>query len=681
MRRIILAVTLLAVVGLAAGMLLAGDRSPNAAGQDSGQAERLRQDLTRAKQAQRGWAKARDGATQRVLERFTLTSSSRAFACDFTAVKDGVHTAAVKGTSGATMRLQVASSGASPKSAIREGGAAVEFDAQAGSRYTITVDIAPGTKASVKGELCVVYGRGPDASKRPLNPAKPMDPAAIPSGPKNALIPLVVQLAKRYLSNARDKNELDRAFDRAQARSRRVKRQALEKLVAAYDAIPADIRARRFEPITPGKSNTAPVTAADVRRVFKIPPKQPLPATRRPQIQTVRSKTPAGRFSPGQEVVIRGRGFSKAATRNLIVLTPKSAGKSASRFSRQELRPIQVRPHAATATQLAFYVPKALVPGTYTVHTTIVYQAAQYDSNQIQFIAEEPVLVSPPRPVISSVSPRGQEPGQWVYINGENLYPGSQPRVRFTSLDAATPREFTTTPSSASGSQWRVPLPRDVISGNYGIQVSCANGLSDGAAYEMATPKYRIIFQEIKCLDESDPEWAGDDEIVTIWGVIGDLSAFAKSTDEYEGFDDGKVQNYKPGDRNVLTPDGDWAEVQYALALTTKLYEWDAGDVEAITQAISIVGDVAEGILDLAGEGAAADIVKSIFDQLDDAINIIASWLGGDPDKLGEREQVWSAAELQPMLPGAGESKDQWLNFRNDDDTGSYRLHYKIYRQ
>ena len=61
-------------------------------------------------------------------------------------------------------------------------------------------------------------------------------------------------------------------------------------------------------------------------------------------------------------------------------------------------------------------------------------------------------------------------------------------------------------------------------------------------------------------------------------------------------------------------------------------------------------------------------------------IDYIASWLGGDPDLLGEKREYWSNATLQSML-GPNSSMNRTITFSNNGDTGSYRLYYTLYRE
>jgi len=285
-----------------------------------------------------------------------------------------------------------------------------------------------------------------------------------------------------------------------------------------------------------------------------------------------------------------------------------------------------------------------------------------------------------PQPVITSISPPGQEPSQWVTISGRNFKPGQDHFVRMTTLDLAEPRFWVPKTQATSTTQLRVQLPSSLLAGNYSFQVYVAHApISDAANYTVAAPRYRIIFDRMQCLDESNPEWWGSDEIVTFWTVSADGYVWTKNTDEYGGFDDGDVKSYEPADRNILLPTGGWQECRHGLILITKLYEWDAGDVSAVQDFIGLVGHVAAGIAGFTVGLPVAAIIEAVAWVLNEVIGAIVSWFGGDPDHLGTRERAWSYWDLQNMVAPGG-TYTGLLTFRNSGGTGSYRLHYQIMR-
>jgi len=200
--------------------------------------------------------------------------------------------------------------------------------------------------------------------------------------------------------------------------------------------------------------------------------------------------------------------------------------------------------------------------------------------------------------------------------------------------------------------------------------------------YQVATPQYRVTFDQMKCLDESNPEWWGSDEIVTFWAIVADDQVWSKNTGEYGGFDDGDVKSYRSADRRVFPPDATWGRVKHGLVMVTKLYEWDAGDVSAVQDFIGLLGDVGAGLSLASGVGtlAMAAVIEAVAWFLGEMIGVIASWFGGDPDYLGTQELSWTSNHLQQTL-SSGSSRSRTIEFRNSGSTGSYRLDYTISRR
>ena len=58
----------------------------------------------------------------------------------------------------------------------------------------------------------------------------------------------------------------------------------------------------------------------------------------------------------------------------------------------------------------------------------------------------------------------------------------------------------------------------------------------------------------------------------------------------------------------------------------------------------------------------------------------LISWLGGDPDGLGEKYLTWTYAELRDKTDNPLKSFTGTLDFLDGDNTGSYRLSYAVFR-
>lgn len=612
--------------------------------------------------------------TQRVIVPFTLGPRVTTFSYQFKPVKDGDHTAGANWGSAIPLRLEVSSAGMRPVSKMGPPPLTVEFRATRGQVYNITITATTGLKVELKGEMAVFLGTGDRVSKRPLNPAIPQDASAMGSGGKDGLTPILAQLARRNLGGATDTNELDQVFAAALARHPGVSRATLQKFVGDFGAIPPAQKQARFTSLQAPPMGA--VTKADARQALiaakptsamKVVGMQPLIVVAPyPHIDHVEPTAPAGGYAKGQSLVLVGIGFSGVAAENHVEIYPATGGATTPTY--------RITPTISGAGRLTFNLPAAIAPGYW--HVQVVVKDAP--SNQVSVRVAEPPK---PQPVIDSITPSGQQPSQWVYLNGHNFQPGRIHHIRMTLLDLADPHDYWTTATVESETQLRMQIPVRLVPGQYGIQVQIYNTPnSDSKIYAVGIPHYRIVFTKMRCDDESNPEWWGHDEIVTFWAVVADGYVWKKNTDEYGGFDDGDEKNYNAGDQGVFKTDGNWGDVKYGLALTTRLYEWDAGDVDAVQSFIGFVGDVAGAIVGAIWGSAAGSIVEAVLDFLSDAIDYIASWFGGDPDFLGEKREYWSNATLQSML-GPNSSMNRTIIFSNNGDTGSYRLYYTLYRE
>ena len=49
--------------------------------------------------------------------------------------------------------------------------------------------------------------------------------------------------------------------------------------------------------------------------------------------------------------------------------------------------------------------------------------------------------------------------------------------------------------------------------------IGTGSAVSNRLSYAVSAYRYQVNFVKLKCMDESDPEWAGSDEEVTTWVV------------------------------------------------------------------------------------------------------------------------------------------------------------------
>lgn len=278
-----------------------------------------------------------------------------------------------------------------------------------------------------------------------------------------------------------------------------------------------------------------------------------------------------------------------------------------------------------------------------------------------------------------------QYPGHTLLITGANFQADS-PRAFWQSADPAisdpAAAYFASDASWLSATQLKVTAPEWLVAfpGEYLIAVTGkGQGLSNWVPVTIRPYSYRVEFTQIECVDESDPEGWGDDEIVTQWVIASGTDAWAKNTGEYAGFSDGTKKDYTVADRVVFPPAGGVSPVSDYLLIVTKLWEWDEGDVEATVKFLQDASKAIGGILS-AYYGAAASAAGEIVAKVLGSLEKVFVWLFGDPDALGEKTLRWSCLDLASRTNNVNRGFKGTLEFLNDDDTGSYRLHYRVAR-
>ena len=123
--------------------------------------------------------------------------------------------------------------------------------------------------------------------------------------------------------------------------------------------------------------------------------------------------------------------------------------------------------------------------------------------------------------------------------------------------------------------------------------------------------KFRI--REVRCVDETNPEWAGSDEIAFGGTAINDKGVASPLPEKYVGggFDDGDRKVYNPPLVVANFPLDDAYPKNFGIALA--LAEKDAGGLSRFIQELytAIKGEL-EGILDSLGAAAGAYIGSAI---------------------------------------------------------------------
>ena len=381
-------------------------------------------------------------------------------------------------------------------------------------------------RKDVKGEIIVAEGVVP-GRKRPLTPTERMTMALQRLDKENPFIPVLVHAIERHLQGATDKSEIDRALEESLRRHPVVSREMLQKFVNDYKQVPEPIRMR----ITPVQFRNLSVTrkleistlATAVRNLSVA--KRPFPTIQPVTVGPLRPLTnpvitrlePDSRrsYRAGDAVDIIGQRFAPDRSKNRVHILIDFHGEKA---------PLQtLTPSIATSTGLRITLPK-LNPGQYYLQVESLTKIGDEEketwkrSNILDFFIETP---PPPKPVITQISPSDQYPGRTVIVQGNNFVPGKETDLVWEPLDFPTPTGMALAARATvrSTTELSVNLPLLVLPGRYAMRVHIAGvGISDSFIYAIKAPKYRVVFTKLKCIDETNPEWVGSDEIVTVLG-------------------------------------------------------------------------------------------------------------------------------------------------------------------
>lgn len=366
----------------------------------------------------------------------------------------------------------------------------------------------------------------------------------------------------------------------------------------------------------------------------------------------------------GEPFTIYGDGFASNKADNNIIIASQAGDMLG-----------QVVPVTATQTKLEAVAPNLTTECEGAIFVTVTGKSA---SNVVQAHFQPSPAEAP---TIDSINPGSGFPGDKVLVTGHGF--GNNPRVIWESMDPTQPQTipiYDDVQMLQAGTQVQMTVPEWITPGQYRVAFYSPNQLlSLWKVFSVNPFKFRVEFQQMECLDESDPEWVGDDELVTKWVIAADNQVWQKSTGEYSGFEDGTVQNYNAADRVVFVPGDAGGIVTNSLYISTAAWEWDEGDAQAANEILGYIGDLATAIGGFIGGVGAT--VGAIVAGILKALGKLISWLGGDPDALGVVDTVWSYTDLRQKTKNPTKSFTGQLDFINDDDTGSYRLKYVVFRE
>lgn len=554
----------------------------------------------------------------------------------------------------------------------------------------------------------------------------------------NPLIPLIMHTIERGLQgNARQGvSDVDQVFDRAMAH-RNVSRETLQKIVNNYRALPEPIKSRIVAPIAPKPTDAINRrAAADRISKYFIDQLQKPPAP--PKITGFAPPSEYG-YKPGQIIKLVGAGFSATPANNKVILSWRA--QIGIDQPEEEKDYATLTPLKATVNELEIQLPKKFGEGGIAgvnyirVETTKMFLAGiskKLVSAAVLFKpytkpSQPPKILVLARPEIDKISPEKQFPGRRVLIEGKNIGAALilKGEGQGTFIDSGKtfsvelvpelndkavvklPAKVLVKSSSSGNGQLEILLPKTLKPDNYWLRlVASSHGLdqigssvvknfegevfegfnfvckSIAKQFEVSAFSYKVTFQTLHCIDESDPEstlFVNDhDEIVTYWGINADGISWSKQTGEYGGFDDGTTQSYKPDDASIFKIDGSFGEVKIGLAIATVLYEWDEGDVKAAQGALGLVQDIGNELGKV--DNPTVALIGKIVGWVAEAASLIVSWLDDGPDHLGQRDLSWSTLDLQTQTDNPQRSFSGQLQFLNGDDDGSYSVTYKVDR-
>ena len=141
-----------------------------------------------------------------------------------------------------------------------------------------------------------------------------------------------------------------------------------------------------------------------------------------------------------------------------------------------------------------------------------------------------------------------------------------------------------------------------------------------------------VQIRQLVCVDETDPEFVGSDEVFVIYTVIQGAKVFdPQKTKIYTGLDSGKTAQFTGADVTVFPPAGQQPG-QGDIEIAASIFEDDSADQAEIAALLSAAADAATEILQTAGKDKAANVTKAISEFLDAVVSVFPStqFLGSD---------------------------------------------------
>jgi hypothetical protein len=196
--------------------------------------------------------------------------------------------------------------------------------------------------------------------------------------------------------------------------------------------------------------------------------------------------------------------------------------------------------------------------------------------------------------------------------------------------------------------------------------------------------QYELTFAKLYCVDESNPEWWGDDEPYAVFGVITEemaesgTAAQAVATPVYEDVEDGSTRP-SSGDQNLrlFGFTGPRAIASSVLVAAT-CFEHDLGDVsdstDAVRAALTAVATKAAAAGGVAGWIVAGVAVVGI------GVSYIVDLVGADDKINGSLALSITQADADAKTAGVNPFVYTPLHFDGGDGDGIYDVYLKLRR-
>lgn len=446
-----------------------------------------------------------------------------------------------------------------------------------------------------------------------------------------------------------------------------------QSLIEMPDFVDALVKTAKANSMVKGNLLPSPIT--DARTILMNSINLGLVVANGPEINSFNPMGPDGPFLRiGQTFTLNGTNLGNDKLKTKIhFMQQEENGKY--------VHMATVYPATLTDTTLTASAIAPNLQASSNAATRIIVESDGKFSAPFSIILAEGLL---PTPEIDLVEPGQQYPGNALLVTGKRINHPLTLYMKSLDSQAGSYRSkgasFNVTPMVLSNSQFQFTIPQDAWSGHYKFNIRAGNsGYSNFKTFQVVPPHFQLRYTTIHCLDESYPEWPGDDEIVTSWVVIADNQIWTKGTGEYAGFSDNTQKQYSNSDGLVLPP----MQIKDFLYVRTSIYETDDSDIKAWTDGIQSVTTISKGAANLLGaifgNPEAGKIAGEVIQALGDGLSKLIGWLGGGSHMIGSEAQTWTAPELQVKTSQGAMFNDKHI-FKNGDDTGSYNIDYQVIR-